>query len=255
MTHAVSRSELRDELRTGARAMLFSSEVIDEFLETAPLSCVRELNDMLKREQDVRARRKRERLLRKARFPQIKSIEDFDFAHVGFPEGYTKEDLRELEFIDKAQDFVFHGQTGRGKTHLSEAIGILAVNKGVEVRFFTAAQLVMMLRRASNDNKLDIVLKDIARARLLIIDELGYVPLDIEGARLLFQVLSDTYERQSMIITTNIEFSKWGTVFGDDKMASAIIDRIVHHGRLVEFGGPSHRMDAALMLAGTKEKI
>lgn len=108
MTHAVSRSELRDELRTGARAMLFSSEVIDEFLETAPLSCVRELNDMLKREQDVRARRKRERLLRKARFPQIKSIEDFDFAHVGFPEGYTKEDLRELEFIDKAQDFVFH---------------------------------------------------------------------------------------------------------------------------------------------------
>lgn len=255
MSKAVSRAELHDEFRAGARSMLFSAEVIDEFLETAPLSCAREVNNMLKREQEVRGRRKRERLLRKARFPQLKSIEDFDFSCVGFPEGYTKEHLRALGFIDESQDFVFHGQTGRGKTHLSEAIGILAVDKSIEVRFFTAAQLVMVLRRAANDNKLDTVLKDISRARLLIIDELGYVPLDIEGARLLFQVLSDTYERQSMIITTNIEFSKWGTVFGDEKMASAIIDRVVHHGRLVEFGGPSHRMDNALMLSGAKEVV
>lgn len=193
--------------------------------------------------------------LRKARFPQLKSIDDFDFSNISFPEGYTKEHLQALEFIDEAQDFVFYGQTGRGKTHLSEAIGILAVSSGIEVRFFTAAQLVMMLRRAVNEGKLDIVLKDISHARLLIIDELGYVPLDIEGARLLFQVLSDTYERQSMIITTNIEFSKWGTVFGDEKMASAIIDRVVHHGRLVEFTGPSHRMDKALMLSGAKEMV
>lgn len=193
--------------------------------------------------------------LRKARFPQLKSIDDFDFSNISFPEGYTKEHLQALGFIDEAQDFVFYGQTGRGKTHLSEAIGILAVSSGIEVRFFTAAQLVMMLRRAVNEGKLDIVLKDISHARLLIIDELGYVPLDIEGARLLFQVLSDTYERQSMIITTNIEFSKWGTVFGDEKMASAIIDRVVHHGRLVEFTGPSHRMDKALMLSGAKEMV
>ena len=92
------------------------------------------------------------------------------------------------------------------------------------------------------------MLQDLARCQVLILDELGYVPLDIEGSRLLFQVMSDCYERRSLVITTNIEFSKWGTVFGDDKMASAIIDRIVHHGRLVEFNGPSHRMDAALML-------
>lgn len=225
--------------------MLFGIERVDEFLEMALLSCVQEINDMLVRE----------RLLRKARFLQLKLIYDFDFSSISFPEGYKKEHLRKLGFIDEAQDFVLHGQTGRGKTHLSEAINILAVNLGIEVRFFTAAQLVMVLQCAVDDNKLDIVRKDISHTRLLIINELGYVPLDIEGARLLFQVLVDTYKRQSMIIVTNIEFNKWDTVFGDKKMASAIIDRLVNHGRLVEFGGPSYRMDKALMLSGAKEMM
>ena len=205
MSGAATHAELRDEFRTGARSMLFSTESIDAFLETAPLSSIREVNDMLAHEREVRSRRKRERLLRKARFPQIKSMEDFDFSNIGFPEGYTKEHLQALGFIEEAQDFVFHGQTGRGKTHLSEAVGILAVNAGFEARFFTAAQLVMALRRAADGNRLDVVLKDISRADQLIIDELGYVPLDIEGARLLFQALSDAYERQSMVITTNID--------------------------------------------------
>ena len=91
-------------------------------------------------------------------------------------------------------------------------------------------------------------MKDIARNDLVILDEFGYVPLDIESSRLLFQVVSLCYETRSMILTTNIEFGKWGTILGDDKLAAAMIDRIVHHGRLVEFGGTSHRMDAALML-------
>lgn len=95
---------------------------------------------------------------------------------------------------------------------------------------------------------LDLFLRDLAKADIFVVDELGYVPIDIEGVRLPFQVMSDTYEKFTMVITTNIEFSKRGTVLGDDKMASALIDRIVHHGRLVEFNGPSHRMDAVLML-------
>lgn len=123
----------------------------------------------------------------------------------------------------------------------------------MEARFYTAAELVLALGRAKARGDLDAFLRDLAKARMLIIDELGYVPLDIDGARLLFQVMSECYERRSMVITTNIEFSKWGTVFGDDKMAAAIIDRIVHHGRLVEFNGSSHRMDAALMLGKKAE--
>lgn len=97
-------------------------------------------------------------------------------------------------------------------------------------------------------------MKDLARSELIILDELGYVPLDVEGARLLFQVISSCYETRSLIITTNIEFGKWGTIFADDKLAAAIIDRLVHHGRLVEFNGGSYRMSSALMLDDKKAK-
>jgi len=107
--------------------------------------------------------------------------------------------------------------------------------RGMEARFSTAAELVMALTRASREHRLETLLTDLSRADLLIVDELGYVPLDVEGARLLFQAMSGCYERRSLVVTTNIEFSRWGTVFGDDKLAAALIDRIVHHGRLVEF--------------------
>lgn len=125
--------------------------------------------------------------------------------------------------------------------------------KGKIVRFFAAADLVMALERAKRENTLEALLKDIAKSDLIIIDELGYVPLSQESARLLFQVMSECYEKRSLVITTNIEFSKWGVVFGDDKLASAIIDRIMHHGRLVEFGGASKRMENALMLGKSQE--
>lgn len=111
----------------------------------------------------------------------------------------------------------------------------------------------MALERAKRENTLEALLKDIAKSDLIIIDELGYVPLSQESARLLFQVMSECYEKRSLVITTNIEFSKWGVVFGDDKLASAIIDRIMHHGRLVEFGGASKRMENALMLGKSQE--
>lgn len=236
-----------------ARTMYFSNEVVDSFARSATAGQVRGIMQMIEDEGRVRERRKRERLLRKARFPAVKSFAGYDFSQVGFPEGYGADDIMALAFIESAQDFVFHGQTGRGKTHLAIAIGMACVERGMAVRFFTAAELVMALVHANRDQRLEAMLKDIARSDLVIIDELGYVPLDVEGSRLLFQVMSDCYEKRSMVITTNIEFSKWGTVFGDDKLASATIDRIVHHGRLVEFNGTSRRMDAALMLGKARE--
>lgn len=241
----------RDEttrLKALMRTMFFSAETIERFINSATAGQARALAGLIEDEAEVRERRKRERLMRKAKFPQIKSFNDYDFSEVALPEGYTVDALRSLEFMDAAQDFVFHGQTGRGKTHLAIAIGIAAVSKGREVRFFTAAELVMALTKAYGDNSLDRFMKDISKCGLLIVDELGYVPLAQAGARLLFQVLSDCYERRSLLITTNIEFSKWGVVFGDDKMASAIIDRVMHHGRLIEFNGSSKRMEHALML-------
>lgn len=119
--------------------------------------------------------------------------------------------------------------------------------KAWTVRFFTAAGLVMRLSHASTEGKLDREIASIGKARLLIIDELGYVPIDEEGSRLLFQVITNAYEMQSIVYTTNIEFSGWGRVFGDPNMAAAIIDRTVHHGRMLRFEGESYRRTHALM--------
>lgn len=144
-------------------------------------------------------------------------------------------------------DLALMGDVGTGKTHMASALCALACERRLEARFFTASSLVMRLRRARDDGRLDREAALIGKARLLVIDELGFLPLDADGARLLFQVFADAYERQSVVITTNLEFSRWGAVFGDDQMAAAVIDRIVHHGRLVQFRGESYRVRHALM--------
>ena len=177
-----------------------------------------------------------------------KSLEGFDWSNVRFPDGWTLGEMRSLSFVDAAEDLVFFGKTGRGKSHASIGLGMAAVAAGTPVRFYQTAQLVLSLGKAKRDGTLDRLLAEVDRARLLILDEFGYVPFDVDGAWLLFQVISESYERRSVIFTTNVEFSKWGTVFADDKLAAAIVDRVVHHGRLIEFGGPSHRLEESLML-------
>ena len=119
---------------------------------------------------------------------------------------------------------------------MATALGIAATSAGYPAGFFQTAQLVLQLGKAKREGTPGRLLADIARARLLVLDEFGYVPFDVDGARLLCQVISESYERRSVIFTTNVEFSRWGTVFADDKLAAAIVDRVVHHGRLVEFG-------------------
>lgn len=236
------------ELRRLARAMYFSNETVEAFLGSATAAEARCVSDLISSELEVRERNKRARLYRRARFPQVKSFEGYDFSQVSFPDGYTEADLRSLAFVDAAQDFVFHGQTGRGKTHLAIAVGSACVAAGRAVRFFTTAELALALSRAAREHSLERLMGDLSRCDLLILDEFGYVPIDVESSRLLFQVVADCYERRSVIFTTNIEFGKWGTVLGDDKLAAALVDRVVHHGRLVEFGGASRRMEEALML-------
>ena len=234
-----ARSSLDGELAANARRLFISGDVVRGFLDGATAAEVRAANRLLSAELESRDVHRRERLMRRARFPQVKSFEGYDYSQVAFPDGHGPADLESLSFLDTAEGFVFHGRTGRGKTHLATA-----------VRFHSTARLVMQLERARADGKLDGALRDAANADLVILDEFGYVPIDVAGARLLFQVVSDCYERRSLVITTNIEFGKWGTVLGDDKLAAAMIDRVVHHSRLVEFNGTSHRMDQALMLSG-----
>lgn len=230
---AIRSKDDAEQLRERARSMYFSNETVDWFLGSASAAQLRAVMDLLEYELDVRERNKRARLYRRAKFPQVKSFEGYDFSEVGMPDGYTEDDLKSLSFVDAAQDFVFYGQTGRGKTH-------------------TTAELAMALGRANREHALEACMRDISKNDLIILDEFGYVPLDTESAQLLFQVMSDCYEKRSLVITTNIEFSKWGTVLGDDKMAGALIDRIVHHGRLIEFTGASRRMETSLMLGKAK---
>lgn len=193
-------------------------------------------------------RARRSRLIRQARFPIPKSTEGFDRTNVSLPDGRGREEMLSLGFISAAEDLVFFGQTGRGKTHMATALGIAAASAGYPVRFWQTAQLVTRLGKARREGTPGRLLADVGRSRLLVLDEFGYVPFDVDGARLLFQVISESHERRGAMFTTNVEFSRWGTVFADDKLAAAIVDRVVHHGRLVEFGGPSHRLEESLML-------
>ena len=176
----------------------------------------------------------------------VEVLEGYDWSQVSFPPDYGREQLISMDFIDQAQNLVLYGDVGTGKTHLAIALAAAACQQGIPARYFTTASLVMHLRRAKDHNRLDKELTLLARNKLLIIDEFGYVPIDAEGARLLFQVISDGYEKRSLILTTNLEFSRWGTVFGDDTMAAAVIDRIVHHGRLLQFRGESFVKNALM---------
>lgn len=248
----MTRGQLEGEFAALARTMHFTKSTIKAFAKEATRGQLVSVCELIRSENATREEGKKARPLRKARFPSLKSVKDFDFSEVAFPEGYTADDLMSLGFVEDAQDFVFYGGCGRGKTHLSIAIGVLATESGYKVRYFETASLVLMLKSTVADNKLEEVLRDIAKADLLIIDEYGYIPIDIEGARLLCQVMSATYETRSMIVTTNIEFGKWGTVLGDAHLATATVDRIMHHGRLVEFGGQSRRFEEALMMGRAK---
>ena len=173
---------------------------------------------------------------------------------MSWPEGFGRGDLLGLSFVDARKDLVLMGDVGTGKTHMASALCALACSEKREARFFTASSLVMRLRRARDDGRLDRELAQIGRAELLLVDELGFLPLDADGARLLFQVVSGAYEAQSVVFTTNLEFSRWGGVFGDDQMAAAVIDRVVHHGRLLRFKGESYRVKHALMQGGAQKK-
>lgn len=205
------------------------------------------LHGFLKAEHASRIASRRARLLKAARLPVLKSLDGYDWSNIMLPTDYRRDQLASLEFIDRCEDLICYGDVGTGKTHLAAALVAATCNAGMPARFFTASALVDHLRRAKQDGRLERELTTLAKNRLLAIDELGYLPIDSEGGRLLFQVITNSYEKSSLIITTNLEFSRWGTIFGDDNMAAAIIDRLVHHGRLLQFRGDSYRVKHALM--------
>lgn len=175
-------------------------------------------------------------------FPYVKTIDDFDFS---FQPSINKNqimDLLTLRFLDNFDNILFQGLSGTGKTHLSVAIGMAAASKRISTYFITCHDLIQNLKKALAENRLAEKIKVYNKYKLLIIDEIGFLPIKKEDASLLFQLISKRYETKSTIITTNIPFSKWGELFGDNAIASAILDRLVHHSHIIQIEGPSYRM-------------
>ena len=189
-----------DRLRARARALFISQATIDDLLAWATPRQLQAVDRLLRTELDNRETSKRARLLRRARFPVPKTLDGYDFTNVKLPDGYARDELLSLDFVGRAQDLVFYGKTGRGKTHLATALGMSAIDRGMNVRFLPTAELVLQLGRAKREGTLETMLKDIAKADLIILDEFGYVPFDVDGARLLYQVIAGSYERRSIIL-------------------------------------------------------
>lgn len=209
-----------------------------------PEQYVKELLELELREREVN---RINRMVKTAGFQVIKTLEDFVWnRNIELPSGLTQEYMVELDFLKGRENLIFLGSVGTGKTHLATAIALKACQQGRHVRFFTAASLANLLLERNHKGTLNAFLGTLRKAELLVIDEIGFVPLHKDAAELLFQVISDCYERKSLIITSNLEFSQWNTVFGDNRLTAALIDRLIHHSHIVIFSGESYRLTQSM---------
>jgi DNA replication protein DnaC len=196
-------------------------------------------------ELEVQQRRARAiaRRLKQARFPVVKEVGDFNFAAIPKLNKKRLLDLAQCGFIDLRSNLIFHGAPGTGKTHLAIALGREACRRGYQVRFFTASGLANLYREAREERQVLKLEKQIQRLDLIIIDELGYIPLDRQGAEHLFGFFSQCYEQVSLILTTNLPFADWPQVFANDqRMTGALLDRLTHHVHIVALEGDSFRL-------------
>lgn len=195
---------------------------------------------------EAQVEQKKENLIRHsvcmAGFPKIKSLAEFDF---DYQPSINKEqiyDLNSLRFIEKQENIVFYGNSGVGKTHLATAIGVTAAQNRNSTYFIKCADLMETLHKAQLEGRLQERLKKFTGYKLLIIDELGYLPITRDDSKLFFQLIDRRYERNSTIVTTNINFSQWDDIFGDPLIAGAIVDRLLHHATVVTIKGKSYRL-------------
>lgn len=200
------------------------------------------LTRLSEREMIERDRRKVERRIQAARFPVVKSLDSFDFAAIPKLNKMQVLELTRCEWIERRENVIALGPSGTGKTHVALGLGLAACQKGMSVGFTTAAALVSEMMEARDERRLLRFQKQMAASQLLIIDELGFVPLSKTGAELLFELISQRYERGATLITSNLPFDEWTETLGSERLTGALLDRITHHVNILEMNGDSYRL-------------
>lgn len=241
------KEDICAQILTASRQLFLSNRIYEVCLEQGTHKQLEFILKLLNEEIALRDDNRRKRLIKRAGFPAYKTFDGYGYQNVKFPPAFSREGLESLAFVPEKKNLVLYGPVGVGKTHMAVAAGVKACTLGYKTKFYTVTELVLKLAEARKSGTLERLLRDLRSLDLLILDEWGYVPVDKDGSQLLFRVISDSYESKSLILTTNLEFSKWGGIFTDDQMAAAMIDRLVHHGHLLIFEGKSYRMEHALM--------
>jgi DNA replication protein DnaC len=186
------------------------------------------------------------RLIVQARFPYLRTLDQFDFAAMPSVNKAKVLELAKGDYLAKKENVALMGNMGTGKTHVAISLGLLACRQGKKVRFITATGLINDLVEAQEQHILGKRLSQLQKLDLLILDEVGFVPFTPDGARLLFQVCSDRYLKGTLMVTTNLEFARWTEVFGDERLTGALLDRFTHHCHILEFNGDSYRFKESL---------
>lgn len=215
---------------------------LDEFLADRNTSLVEVLLRLTDYEVDTKRINAANQMVKTAAFPSLKDISSFDFTFQPSIDERQIKDLCQLGFLENNENIVFLGSSGVGKTHLSISIGIEAARQRYSTYFIKCSNLLENLKKAQDENRLEARLKHYASYRLLIIDELGYLPISEGDERLLFQLIDRRYEKKSTIVSTNINFSDWEGIFYDTRIANAILDRILHHCAVIQIVGDSYRL-------------
>lgn len=190
-----------------------------------------------------RERRMVERRIKAAKFPAVKSLDSFDFKAISSLNKLLVTELARCEYVERKENIIALGPSGTGKSHIALGLGLAACQKGLKVRFITASAMVHELMEARDEQRLMRLQKQLATQHLLIIDELGFVPLSKTGAELLFEIISQRYERGSIMITSNLPFDEWTQTFGTERLTGALLDRLTHHVHILETNGESYRLN------------